>query len=134
MRQEARLRQPVDTGGTVRSHLTALARMGKESARRELEVPPCPPQIQYLVEMAQALWGRSGASQVGLLPLSPTVLKDFCILTGEEIEPHEVEALFLLDAVMLHPGKASVTVEQKPKRTAKELREAWANRGAPIDA
>lgn len=132
MRQEARLRQPVETGGTVRDHLRMLAAMGKESARRSLRVPPCPLEVRYLVEWSGILFGRSGCSPVGLLPLSPSVLHDWAALAGEKVEPHEADALFLLDYARLNPGKAEVKVERDP--TKKSGRDLWAAREKPVDA
>lgn len=103
----------------MRDHLRALG--------RSTEAPRCPPELAYLVEWLGELHGRSGASQVGLLPLSPSVLAEWSRLMGITLEPHEAQALMVLDAVMLNPGKAAVTVAARPKGYGKQL---WAQREA----
>jgi hypothetical protein len=43
----------------------------------------------------------------GLAPLSFTAIRDWVAMTEREIDPHEVQALLLLDAVRRNPPKAA---------------------------
>lgn len=66
-------------------------------------MPPYPRGIAYLYEWARELHGRSGVGMSGLLPLTYATVFHWSQLTKQSPAPHEVLALFELDALMLHP-------------------------------
>lgn len=98
-RREAELNYPDENGTPARAHLEEAARKGNASAMRDLD-NPCPEDLRYLYDTAVQLVGRSGTSMSGFNALSPTVLRDWCKLTGEEFSAHEVDALFRLDSAL----------------------------------
>lgn len=57
--------------------------------------------------MANALCGRSGGTLDGVTPLSPMVIESWARLKDIRIQPHEVDALFLLDSLMRNPEHGS---------------------------
>ena len=103
VRWDAKLSAMADDKSTVREHLEMAAKAGSSKARRELEEPERPEALEYLWRWAQQLHGRSGAGQFGLVPLTWTTLHDWAETTRVRLEPLEIEALMILDNVMLHP-------------------------------
>lgn len=101
------LDQPVEGAtGTTRSHIERAARghtAGAVKARAQLDVPECPDSLDYLLGWARTLHGRSGLGMNGPSPLSFATIADWSRLTGTAVEPYEVDALLLLDAIMLSP-------------------------------
>lgn len=90
-------------GVPERAHLEMLAARGNREAIASLDGPECPEGFQYLHRWALSLHGRSGVGPGGLTMLRPSELKAWADLMGLSPSPEEVEALFTLDAVMLHP-------------------------------
>src|SRR5690242_10545749 len=113
---EAALSVSVETGGTMREHLEAAANSvrpspGRDAARARLEGPPVPASLAYLRSILYQLHGRSGASMGGLLPLSDTTVRHWCENNGIQLEPGEIEALKMLDGVLLSEAQKA-----KPKQ------------------
>ncbi len=107
MRHEARLDRVVKddpANATERDHLMVAAGKGVASAIRALAGPGFPDGMGYLYGWAQELHGRSGVGMSGYNPLTYSTIADWARLKDVDIEPHEVDALLYLDAVMLHPG------------------------------
>jgi hypothetical protein len=71
-----------------------------------LQGPEYPHELEYLRGWTSEMFGRSGASMSGLLPLSFTTIAAWSELKGVSVEPHEVDALIQLDSAMLYPGDA----------------------------
>jgi len=76
-------------------------------AQAELDGPPAPPALQYLLSWSWELHGRSGVGMDGYAPLTFTTIRDWAVLTEREIEPHEVQALLVMDAVRRNPPKTA---------------------------
>lgn len=74
-------------------------------AQAELDGPPAPVALEYLLRWSWELHGRSGVGMDGYAPLTFTAIRDWAVLTEREIEPHEVQALMVLDAVRRNPPK-----------------------------
>jgi hypothetical protein len=55
--------------------------------------------------MLYELHGRSGVGMSGPAPLSYSTIADWSRLKGVVILPEEIDALLLLDSVMLFPGE-----------------------------
>jgi hypothetical protein len=70
--------------------------------------------LEYLFGWAKALHGRSGFSEFGVAPLSYATVEAWSRLMDVRVDPHEVEALMALDAVMCHPGENEPS-EDKPR-------------------
>jgi hypothetical protein len=108
---ECYLDTPVrDSKGSVtgknRDHLEVAARKGSARAIAALyNGPQIPDSVAYLWDWARELHGKSGVGMSGFNPLTYTTIADWARLTGNEPEPHEVEALFWLDAILLNPPK-----------------------------
>ncbi len=100
------MEQPDGKGKSQRSHLEGLAVKGHAKAIEALQGPEYPPELHYLRMWAAELHGKSGVGMNGLNPLTYTTVADWSRLKGVKPEPHEVEALLTLDAVMLFPGEA----------------------------
>jgi len=77
-------------------------------------------EIMYLLDWAQALYGRSGATMGGLAPLSYGTIRDWATLMEIDVMPLEVQALVWLDAVMRNPEP----VEPEPEERA-PAQDAW---------
>lgn len=74
-------------------------------ARTDLDGPPAPLALDYLLAWSWELYGRSGVSMDGLATLTFTTIRDWAILTDRDVEPHEVQALLLIDLTRRHPPK-----------------------------
>ncbi len=75
-------------------------------ALAELDGPPAPVALAYLLQWSRELYGRSGVGMNGLAPLAFSTIRDWARLTQRgHIAPHEVHALLLLDAIWMHPPK-----------------------------
>lgn len=111
---QARLDVQVE-GFAVRTHFDrrlqrVLATKGEDHpdtvmAQQELEGPAAPEPVQYLLRWSWEMYGRSGVSMDGVAPLSYTTIRDWAVLTDRAIDPHEVQALLVLDAVRRNPPK-----------------------------
>jgi hypothetical protein len=88
-----------------RVHLEQLAARGHAQSIAWLLGPDYPPELDYLRSWVRELHGRSGVGMSGLSPLTYSTIADWARLKGFVPEPHEVDALIALDAVMLYPGK-----------------------------
>lgn len=110
----ARLDQPGKDGTTGRQALEGQIKRYATDPRHaervarfeaELDGPPAPVALQYLLQWAGELIGRSGVGFDGLNPLTYDTVAHWARLTGRDPAPHEVHALFLLDAVKRAPPK-----------------------------
>lgn len=81
------------------------AQRGNPEAIARLQGPPYPEELDYLWRWAQDLHGRSGIGMAGIEPLTYSTIHSWAELTDQWPEPHEVEALILLDAVMRNPER-----------------------------
>ena len=88
-------------GASNRAHWEAAARKGNEDAIRKLHGPEFPESLDYLWNWALQLYGRSGMSMAGLLPLSYTTIAAWAELTEQWPTPREVRALIQLDGEMI---------------------------------
>lgn len=112
---QGRLDSRVDDASSTRDHLAGRLRRllqtkGEDHpdtilAQAEINGPPAPVALEYLLQWSWELHGRSGVSADGLAPLSFTAIRDWAVLTEREIEPHEVQALLMMDAVRRNPPK-----------------------------
>lgn len=113
---DGRLSARVDDDSSARDHLAGRLKRLRVSkgedhpeviaAQRELDGPPIPPALHYLVRWSWELHGRSGVGMDGYAPLSFTTIRDWAVLTERVIEPHEVHALLVMDAVRRNPPKS----------------------------
>jgi hypothetical protein len=99
-----RLARPI-AGEPRSAHLRKLARHGDATAQAALEDdgPECPETLEYLKEWAYTLNGRSGEGMNGYARLTYSTITGWAQWTGNSPSPADVEALFLLDAILLHP-------------------------------
>lgn len=91
--------------GTNRENLEVAAKAGNPRAKKLLALPPLPDTVSYLWDWAMELHGKSGVSQVGFNPLTYETITHWAHWKGESPEPYEIEALFMLDAILLNPPK-----------------------------
>lgn len=96
--------------GTQRENYVVAARSSMPAVKaRALKAldhgPEKPSSVAYLYDWSRNLFGKSGLGEAGFAPLTYTTVKHWADLTGNEPEPHEVEVLFWLDAIMLNPPK-----------------------------
>lgn len=75
-----------------------------------LEGPPFPEALLHLWEVFQYLDAMRAVGFNGPERFTPTHIRDGMELFGWTLAPHEIEALVLLDAVILHPKE---TKEEK---------------------
>lgn len=102
-------------GFPVRDHIAGrlrrlVATKGEDhpdavKAQQEYDGPLAPDPLEYLLRWSWELYGRSGVSMDGLSPLTFTTVRDWAMLMDRTVEPHEVYALLLLDAVRRNPPK-----------------------------
>ncbi len=97
-------------GASEEAHLRHLASKGHPVAIAALEGPESPAELDYLHGWLLELHGRSGVGMGGMNPLSYGTIAEWSRVSAIVPEPHEVEALFYLDAVMLSPD----AMEDKP--------------------
>jgi hypothetical protein len=102
-RHQAEMMRPGPDGVPNAEHWSEAARRGNAVARAKLDGPPFPDALGYLWQWAMELQGRSGVGMAGLNPLSYGTIMDWATLTDQYPEPHEIEALLILDAVMRAP-------------------------------
>ena len=92
-------------GGTQRDHLKTLARRGAPKAIQALANPyEYPESLRYLHDYAKELYGRSGFSEVGVMPLSWPVLHAWMQATGRDLTVTEQQALLEIDMAMAFKG------------------------------
>lgn len=76
-----------------------------------MEVPECPEEAVYLVDYASELFGRSGASMAGLLPVSHQEMVAWAQAMDVRLEPWEFAAIRMLDAARLYPDDQAEEAE-----------------------
>lgn len=113
-------------GGTWRDFWLKNARSKKPASRAKAEKallgPEYPDSVGYLESIARRLHGRSGASMNGLAPVSEQTIDGYCQREGIALSSLEIDAVILLDAVMLHPEafrSDDEDDEERPKPMAK---------------
>ena len=109
----AAMAMPSHDGATARDSYLVMAQRARrtfgegssehQAALDALDGPPAPGALAYLLGWLNEVFGRSGANEQGLTPLTFTTLVDWARLTGRKPQPHEVDALLLLDGVRRHP-------------------------------
>jgi hypothetical protein len=87
-------------GVTRRAHVEASARAGNAAAQAALTEPPFPAALTYLWEWCMELRAGLGAGMDGLAWVTWSVVDAWRVLTDRSPQPHEVQALFALDAAM----------------------------------
>lgn len=83
-----------------------------------------PEEVEYLVEWAYRLYGRSGVGFSAVNPLSYGEIEAWARLNDIDLTPEEVEALVVLDDAMRSPGypeeaekeEGLVSKEKKPRK------------------
>lgn len=105
---EARLSKPDDRGVPARKHLEAAAKRGSQSAIASLTPPAFPDAVAYLWRWYLEIRRGLGAGMHGMEPLTWAALDAWARRTGRNPEPHEVDALFVLDAVTRNPDAVEV--------------------------
>ena len=80
---------------------------------RALQGPEPPDSLQYLVEWAYALCGRSGASMAGIAPLSYSTVAEWARLMNIDPSPLEIQGLMILDGVMRNPESDEPEVSEE---------------------
>jgi hypothetical protein len=109
VRHEARLNERGKDGVSAREHLEGRLRMallmGKSPVIEGLDPPPFPDCLTYLRDWLFELHGRSGLGMSGAAPLSYATIEYWAKLNDITVQPHEVQALLVLDSVYLNPGK-----------------------------
>jgi len=91
-----------DTDFTVGQHLEQAAKRNPMVAAK-LDGPPFPEELRYLHDWLLQLHGRSGLGFGGIAPLSHQEVEAWARLRDVAPEPHEVEALMVLDGVKRNP-------------------------------
>lgn len=72
--------------------------------------------MEYLAELATTLYGRSGISFGGVVPLSPLVVESYVRqMDMGELHPWEFEALLVLDAALAYKEDANTEESVLPK-------------------
>lgn len=89
----------------------------KARAEKELQgVPDCPEEVEYLVDWARHLVGRSGFRPDGAaMPLSHSLIADWDRLLDLRVQPYEVEALTLMDVVLRDPDAGKDEDDDRPR-------------------
>jgi len=96
---------------------------GAIRARKLLELPEYPEELEYLVEWVYQLHGRSGVGMSTVAPLSYATVETWIrVMDIQFIEPYHIEALMVLDAALL-----TGDVEEEHEEPVAENREftAW---------
>lgn len=102
VRHESRMNEPVEGGGTVRSHLEKAAKNKHSKYYNSMnDEPELPLELRYLWDWFVALNG--GKSSEGI---SWVDVEAWSRLTKNEPEPHEVGAILAIDHAWRNPGKA----------------------------
>lgn len=97
---EARVNGAEDNHGETSSeYLEALA---------DLEGCWFPEELQYLKDWSLELFGRSGVGESGFAPCSFETLYYWSKKKKVQVEPHEIDALILLDSIRRYPPKEVV--------------------------
>ena len=112
---------------TLRDHLELSASRGNEYARQALIGPEFPEPLEYLHHWALSLHGRSGFGQHGVNPLTYGTIADWSRLTDQYPEPHEVDALFQIDAAMIYTPEVE---EKKAPESPEAPKVPWPKRKA----
>ncbi len=122
LQYEARL-QKKTAGSADADHLDVAARKGVGVAQELLDaIPEYPQWVEYLIEWARQLFGRSGIGFGGAMPLSPTVLKDWAEMKGvAPLHPLEFEALLELEMALHYNEEEPASndngnLQKKPRR------------------
>jgi hypothetical protein len=64
--------------------------------------------LRYLRDWVYEIHSRSGFTMNGYAPMTWATLDAWARWTGNHPDSEDVEALFVLDAIMLHPGEPKV--------------------------
>lgn len=110
-----------------------LAKNGSKDAKKRLdEEPEYPEGVEYLIEWAQLLHGRSGLGMGAVAPLSYQTIATWSELMDiAPLHPAEVEALVLLDGAMFVAKPEEKKSLLKNKKGPNKIRQAdgsWPSR------
>ena len=83
--------------------MEVAARRGSRDAIKALEGPPYPEALEYLHRWILQLHARSGFGMSGYAPMTWATLDAWSRLTGNVPDGEDLDALFVLDAVLCHP-------------------------------
>jgi hypothetical protein len=97
---------PNEEGATLRDALRELARRGRTDVLEKLNGPRLPRTVRYLLDWTRDIRRGVGRDTNGLAPLTWVSLDAWARHTDHQPAPHEVDAIFLLDAVMRDPSIA----------------------------
>lgn len=100
---DAALSKPVETGGTLRTNYALAAAAGNPVAQAALAEPPFPFALEHLWRWHCEIRQGLGYGMEGLASLTWVVFDAWARWTGNEPYPHEVSALFALDAIARNP-------------------------------
>lgn len=123
-RFHAALNQRAPDGARRRAHLEAAARTGSAFARQQLEEPEFPVALTYLWGWVHEIRQGLGVGMDGLASLTWTALEAWQRLTDRLLQPHEVEAVFAVDAALRWTGDDEPTASPAPRTTPRPM-EAW---------
>ena len=126
-RHAARMQETAASGTDARSHLEQAAKMGNRTAIELLEGPEVPLGMEYLWEWFQEL---NMARGIGVItPNGTHIPEPFTFATiaswaqlmeHEDIHPHEVSALLMLDRQYRNPAAG-----EKERAERKEEERQW---------
>jgi hypothetical protein len=100
---EGALDRRTEDGRTERVHLESVARRGHKESIARLTEPYFPEALDYLWVWLKQLRRGLGEGMHGLALLTWTTFDAWCRRMQVNPEPHEVDALFSLDAVLRNP-------------------------------
>lgn len=99
------MKEPVgDKGATQRDHLLAAAKRGHLEAIKALDGPYFPEVVGYLYAWFMQLNNGRRIGVNGPERITYADIYAWSVLTGNNPQPQEVEALMQVDAAYLYPG------------------------------
>lgn len=97
------MRRPLKDGKSYREHLEIAAQRGNATAIAELEGPEVPEALEYLWRWWQELDSGRRVGAHGFERITWLDVQAWMVTMDRRPEPHEVRALMVLDATVLHP-------------------------------
>lgn len=123
-RFHASMIRPQSDGSTLRAHLEAAARRGSATAIQALREPPFPRAVTYLWAWLMEIRRGLGVGVNGSESLTWVSLDAWARRTERAPEPHEVDALFTLDAALREREPSSEPPSSDPDDRP-VVRRAW---------
>lgn len=110
----------MENGSLRRDHLEYGAERGVQAALEALAAEPVfPEEIEYLMDWAKLLFGRSGVGFAGLAPLTFTTLESFEKIMDVKLSPLEAEGLIVLTDALLNLGPEKEPSQKEQGKEAK---------------